>query len=113
MGYMTTVLILNDCWDQIEKHPEQFVEGVREKMHGGGTVSVGICANPVEVMNSEHADVFRLYATQANTIIDLSPWDPKTKRLMKSYPELIRDQIDKARFVLDRLEEAFDDDVSG
>lgn len=104
MGYNTTVLILNDGLDQIEKHPEEFVAGIVEKMHGGGTVGVGCHANPVEVMPTQHADVYRLYSTHANMILELSPYSRATLDLAKRMPDLVQSDINRARDLLDSLE---------
>lgn len=110
MGFNTTVLILNDAWDQIKKHPEEFVAGIDKMMRRGGTFGVGNHCNPVQVLRSEHADHFRLYASHGNQITELSPWEPKTKEQIERWPEHLRSDIQQARYFLDKLEEALDAD---
>lgn len=81
MGYMTTITILNDGWDQIKKNPEKFVENISEGMHGikrrvgGGidrqaisTFGLGNHCNLMDVAVSHHADDARMYVTWANTM---------------------------------------------
>lgn len=36
MGYNTTVLILNDAFGEIERHPDQFVDRLKPFVNGGG-----------------------------------------------------------------------------
>lgn len=31
MGFMTVVSILNDGWDTIKKHPDQFIENIEKE----------------------------------------------------------------------------------
>lgn len=109
MGFNTTVLILNDAWDQIRKNPEEFVEGIYEKMNYGGTVGVGNHANPVQVIESRHADEFRLYASHGNQITELSPWSKETQETMRRFPDHVRSNISQARFFLDQLEKVLDE----
>lgn len=105
MGFNTTVFIINDGFDQIEKHPEDFVAGIKQAMYEGGTVGVGCHVNCVEVLNTQHADVFRLYASQANSIFELSPYSVRTRKLAERMPHLVRDYIASARQLLDQLED--------
>ena len=77
MGYMTTVTFLNDCWDQIKKNPEEFVDNINMGMDGidifdrrkrKSIVNYGIgnCCNGIDVAQSHHADDFRLYLVGQN-----------------------------------------------
>lgn len=74
MGYNTNVIILNDSFDQIEKHPDLFVRGIRENMnqrHGtkyerDGSFGIGNFGNVAQVMQTEHADVTQLIAVGGN-----------------------------------------------
>jgi len=81
MGYNTAILILNDGLDQLKKHPEDFVEGINQHMHRGGEFGVGCHANVVDVMRTEHADVFRLYGSHGNLMLELSPWSRRLEEL--------------------------------
>lgn len=86
MGYNTTVLILNDALDTLRDNAEEFVDGIIKKMHDGGDISVGNHANPAHVMQTAHADVFRLYCTIGNSIVELSPYSTKTRELLGDEP---------------------------
>jgi hypothetical protein len=105
LGFNTTVLILNDGFDQLRKNPDEFVVGLAQAMHDGGTIGVGNHCNPVQVMRTDHADTFRLYASQYNHMVELSPWSPETRELMERNPEYVRSKIETARWFLDQLED--------
>jgi len=79
MGYNTTVFILNDHLDHLNKNPDKFMERINEEMHGGSERWRG--GSGVTVMKTAHADVFRLYATHQNSIMDLSPYCDETMAL--------------------------------
>ena len=74
MGYNTPILILNDALGELEKYPNQFVTGIVQVMDRGGDVPVGNHCNPVHVMQSQHADVFRLLLVQGNQMDELSEY---------------------------------------
>lgn len=112
MGYNTTINILNDALDQIQKHPEQFVQGILSKYYKGGNVGVGNHANPVRVMRSGHADEFRLYAVHGNSMTELSPYSRETRELIENRPfvrDVFRGSIREARWLLDQLESHLND----
>jgi hypothetical protein len=75
MGYNTTVLILNDGFGEIERHPEEFVAGIGEKMNRGGDIGAGNHGNVAYVMRTDHADVSRLYFTGGNWISEFGYQD--------------------------------------
>jgi len=72
MGYNTTVLILNDAFGEIERHPEEFVENLKPFVNGGKfglrearkneigesdvSFGVGNYANAASVIDVAHAD---------------------------------------------------------
>ena len=77
MGYMTVVSILNDAWETIKEHPEEFIDNIEKGMvcHRGETVKsypVGNHCNPMEVHQSEHADIPQLLLAHGNAMIDLN-----------------------------------------
>lgn len=109
LGYMTTITILNDGFSDIERNPEDFVRGIGKAMHDGGGFGVGSHANCVEVMRSDHADIFRLYATQYNSVIELSPYSQDTLAVAERLPHVVRQLIDQARHSLDLLENKIND----
>jgi hypothetical protein len=86
MGYMTTITILNDAWDQIKKNPEQFIENINKGMSGIGyfgerdgktihSYPVGNHANPMDVARSHHADEDRLYLAFENSLFPIGDND--------------------------------------
>lgn len=104
MGFNTTVMILNDGFDQIERNPEEFVKQIAHTMNRGGTVGVGNHGNCVQVMRTEHADVPRLYASKGNFMVELSPYSKDTIELMERNADLLRQYIEDARWLLNGLE---------
>lgn len=84
MGYMTTVCILNDGFDQIRENAQQVVDDIISASYRGGTVRAGNFANPIEVMRTEHADAFRLFCTWQNSLVELSEYAPETMRLAET-----------------------------
>ena len=106
MGYNTPVFILNDGMDQLEKHPNDFVEGILRRLVGGGSFGVGNHANVVDVKDSQHASVFRLYGSHGNLMVDLSHWSRETEALARRNPEQVRSYNDRARASLNDLEAA-------
>jgi hypothetical protein len=77
MGFNTTIFVLNDQWSFIEKDPEKWVRQISAYRPDGyipGTT----------VMPTAHADVFRLYATHMNSIVELSEFSEETRRQASS-----------------------------
>jgi hypothetical protein len=74
MGFNTTVLILNDAFSFIEDNPEQFVAGIRSKMHEGGEFPVGNHCNAADVKPTMHADIPRVYVSHGNWLSELGPY---------------------------------------
>jgi hypothetical protein len=83
MGYNTTVVILNDAWDQIKKHPSEFVAqldplvgcglsssrySIREFEMGKGGIEfpVGNHCNAASVITNEHADMVSVLLVGGN-----------------------------------------------
>lgn len=104
MGFNTTVLILNDGFDQLQKHSDEFVQQINRLMHDGGSGGVGCHANPIQVMRTDHADVFRLYGSWRNLMVELSPWSKGTEELIVTHPDLVQGYIDHAKRELDQLQ---------
>ena len=99
MGFNTTILILNDGLDELQKHPQEFVDRLVEQIQRGeeGDIPVGNFCNPVHVMKTAHADIPRIYVTHGNSIIDIDEtprkgidkfWDTYTKWALR----VIRDR---------------------
>lgn len=66
MGFNTSVTLLNDGMDGIEKHPAEFVKGIRARLQSGGTFGVVSHGGIVTVHPSDHADVTQLIAMGGN-----------------------------------------------
>lgn len=112
MGYNTTVFILNDGFGELQRHPEDFVKGINQRMMEGGSVAVGNHANCVTVMPTAHADVFRLYGSHGNLMLDLSPYCRDTLELAKRRPDIVKQYIETARHLLERLESEIREDLN-
>lgn len=88
MGYNSVVLILNDGFDQIEKHPEEFISSLRPLVVGGilrdeqrhpygkgtrdigdgpASFGVGNHGNPAAVINVAHADATQVILVGQNS----------------------------------------------
>lgn len=66
MGFNTAISICNDGLDQIQKHPDDFVEGIYRRINDGGDFGVGNHAGIVTVHASDHADATQLVAVGGN-----------------------------------------------
>jgi hypothetical protein len=81
LGYNTTVLIMNDVQDEIEKHPEQFYRNLQhaqsevgfgsDKSWRAGTFGVGNAGNGFQVVSNRHADETSLIAVGGNLATEL------------------------------------------
>lgn len=102
MGYNTTVFILNDRLDAIERDPERFVRDIVHGLNDGTDRAIG----QTTVMESRHADEPRLYLTHQNSIIELSPYSRRTKELDTYGPHskaVIDRAIESAEYLLAAL----------
>jgi hypothetical protein len=110
MGNMVTVTILTDCWDQMRKDPQKFVDAIHEgisdphgrhcryNQYGGG----------LKVMPWRHADNVGIFYTNHNSTIELSKYNPETQELLQrneSMRDLLRQAIRDTRWFVDELEE--------
>jgi hypothetical protein len=66
VGYNTAVMILNDGFGELERHPADFVRGIFNRLGSGGTFGVGGHGNVVTVHSSIHADALQLIAVGGN-----------------------------------------------
>lgn len=111
MGFNTTVFILNDQLDSIRRDPERFVAEISRGLRGDTHV-----VGQTTVMPTRHADEFRLYCSQYNSMVELSPWAQETIDLVMGNPHamtIVRERIDQARRYLDLLEGRLDDVAVG
>ncbi len=107
MGYNTTIFVLNDRLHDIKKNPERFVEDIWDGVYDGADHAFG----QTTVMRSDHADVPRLYLTHQNSILELDRWSRRTMEYAKrgeSDRVRIRGSIERARHMLDNLEDELD-----
>lgn len=77
MGHMTIVSILNDGWNTIENHPDEFIKNIKAGMHGSFSLKnnkavndygVGNYANPMAVCRSFHADTPQVFFAGRNSL---------------------------------------------
>ena len=69
MGFNSSIMIMNDGLDQIEKNPEQFAEQVKKLIcegDPGQQVGVGNHANCLELISCHHADMTSVSAVGGN-----------------------------------------------
>lgn len=81
MGYMTTITLLNDGFDGIEKNPEKFIASINDAMAGcrdgrkdgcGIThYSIGTASN-MQTFSSYHADETKILICGQNYMSDLT-----------------------------------------
>lgn len=109
MGHMTIVSILNDGWNTIENHPDEFIKNIKAGMHGSFSLEnnkavnsyrVGNYANPMAVCRSFHADRPQLFLASMNSLTlltDSSCNDPKDI-------QYLLDRIDESKNLLSYFE---------
>jgi hypothetical protein len=104
MGYNTTILVLNDALDVLEDNPKEFVEGMVSAIQEGRTrsIPVGNHCNPVQVMHTAHADVPRLYFSQANFMTELNSYE--LEHTYFNYPEELWKRLERAKYLLKEYE---------
>lgn len=76
MGYMTVISVLNDGFENIKRHPGQFLENIEKGMVSNGptvkSYPVGNHGNPMEVHRSVHADTPQLLLAHCNSLTDIN-----------------------------------------
>ncbi|RNB59474.1 hypothetical protein EDM57_04855 [Brevibacillus gelatini] len=107
MGYMTTITILNDGWDQIEKYPKEFIEAIDEGMNGYrrylgrveqnniNSFGIGNHCNNVLVAKAHHADDPRMFIAYQNSLNIIGWGNDSTsienrKRMLKLAKQMIK-----------------------
>lgn len=104
MGYNTTINIINDQFDQLERDPAGFVQGIRDLMLRGG-----LWSGAAQIAPTDHADNSKLYAVNGNLLLELSPYSQDTTDLARRRPDLVRSAVESARWQLDSLERWMND----
>jgi hypothetical protein len=84
MGYLTPILIRNDALNTIQEHSEKFVEGIINKMYEGGELPLGNHCNPVEVFQTQHMDIPRVFIVNSNTMFEVNS-NLKNKEFAKDF----------------------------
>jgi len=98
MGYMTVISVLNDGWETIKNHADEFMENIENGMQGGhvfrrnvNTFSVGNHCNPMEVSKSFHADNAQVFYVGQNCMTMLTDWTTNNKRDIEFQLKRIKD----------------------
>ena len=116
MGFNTTVFLLNDRLDEIQRNPEKFVKEVLHAMHDGNDTdrAGAYVTGQTTVMRTAHADIHRLYMSHGNAMIDLtSPYwfelamkeaTPDRRKFLRDY---YKSQIKIAKSILRDWEKDF------
>jgi len=74
MGYLTTFMVYNDAYSDIEKHPKDFTRNVLKQMNntsGSKEYSIGSHANGMKGMETRHMSDTTLYMLSGNTLVDV------------------------------------------
>lgn len=104
MGQMTVVSLLNDGWDTIKEHPDQFIENIdkaiTEQYDPVRDYRIHNFANPMEVSASFSADVQQLFFMGHNTMTNLTT----TAYATEEDKEFQLKRIKEARKLLDIYE---------
>ncbi len=93
MGWNTTVLILNDCFSEIERNPEQFVKEL--KMAINSMQERRILGQTI-VTQTHHADDIMVYAVGRNSITNISV-------IPKKYDEYLEQTCKTAKVYLNAV----------
>jgi hypothetical protein len=106
MGYNTTVLILNDALDVIQKNPQEFVDKLVSQIYSGktGNVSVKGWCNPAYVICTAHADIPRVYFSHRNSLVELSAI-PENVSHRKYWGEALKRAKAEIRFIEKKIKE--------
>lgn len=122
MGYMTTITILNDAFDQIENNPKQFIENIKKGIDGErisfiennkinhkksycNSYPVGNYCNPMEVAMSNHASESRLYLVGENMMTILGDLnDIKDIEVRKKLLEEAKSIIQREENIIRKIE---------
>lgn len=97
MGYLTTVMLRNDCAHNFREDPKQLGERILDGMDRANrehksvdaafVVGKGINCNPIEVQPSRHADDHQVYVHYGNTVFNINPWCEDFKELVGRNPD--------------------------
>lgn len=111
MGNLTTLTIYNDGIDLIPKHAQEFADALyaasQSMWAGPMTIAVGNFCNLVKVQAPRHADIHTTYVHMGNTVCEMSPWSPETKRLMRESPLFFEKMLKFMRAQVKDLSEEF------
>ena len=115
MGYMTTMTILNDGYEDIKKNPKKLMDAIDDAMHGGkngkkytmGTNAYNINNGVVRIAPSYHMDRYHLFLCGENNMHDLgSSYSSK----IDIEQQLV--YIERAKDMLDNFERELRRDLS-
>ncbi|MEM7087916.1 MAG: hypothetical protein AAF489_17170 [Bacteroidota bacterium] len=93
MGYLTTITIYNDDFDNIQKEPEHFVENLSLAMSSGAE-RLFTLSNTVIIQNPRHSSESTVYVQTGNTCVELNPYSSVTMDLMRNNPEFFRECLE-------------------
>ena len=95
MGFLTTVTIRNDGLDQIEKHPEEFMENLLNAIRKNekDEISCGNHCNVAIVQKSRHADDWAIYVHAGNTVTHMSAFSDDSEHFNRVNPEFFKGMV--------------------
>ena len=105
MGYNTAILILNDALGELENNPAEFCEKLITAISSfkETTISVGCHCNPVQVMQTQHADDFKVYTIQGNLMIDMTEYNQSLLDKCKLYPSKKEQTLERVEMAMEKL----------
>lgn len=102
MGYNATIMVLMDRWHEVVNNPELWVQSIDDNLREGGTAHF-----QTTVMRQEHADIPRLYFSQANWMHEFDPYDRDLFARIKENPRMVailKEDVRMSRDMLDNFE---------
>lgn len=111
MGNLTTLTIYNDGIDLIKKHAQEFADAVyaasNRALPAPTTIGLGSFANLIKVQHTRHADNNTTYVHMGNTVCEMNPYSPETKRLMREHPAFFEKMLKFMRAEVKELSAEF------
>jgi len=104
MGHNTTILIINDKFEEIEKNPEEFIKQIKNYMEIGGDIKVGNSSFVGTVMKTGNTDIPRLYFVEGNWITEIGKHSKAFKKA-DGRPEIIKLLKERIKIAENKIKE--------
>jgi hypothetical protein len=98
MGYNTPVMILNDAYGQIAAHPDQFSQGIIDRLSNyaavdAGRFSVGNHGGAVQVCQPVHSSSIEVIAFGGNMTVPIGAHNPDIAKALATTSEHYRQYL--------------------